>query len=193
MKPNFNTNPLIPAIIQDEATKNVLMLGYMNSEAFEQTLREKRVTFFSRSKQRLWTKGETSGHFLDVVSLQIDCDSDTVLIQVKPNGPTCHTGTTTCFGEPNAKGFLYELEQTIDQRISSDDANSYTNELFKRGINKVAQKVGEEAVEVVIEAKDDNRELFLNESADLLYHLLILLRAKNTTLLDVENVLKGRN
>lgn len=192
MKPNFNTNPLIPAIIQDEATKNVLMLGYMNSEAFEQTLREKRVTFFSRSKQRLWTKGETSGHFLDVVSLQIDCDSDTVLIQVKPNGPTCHTGTTTCFGEPSAKGFLYELEQTIDQRISSDDPNSYTNELFKRGINKVAQKVGEEAVEVVIEAKDDNRELFLNESADLLYHVLILLRTKNLTLLDVENVLKGR-
>lgn len=192
MKPNFNTNPLIPAIIQDEATKNVLMLGYMNSEAFEQTLREKRVTFFSRSKQRLWTKGETSGHFLDVVSLQIDCDSDTVLIQVKPNGPTCHTGTTTCFGEPSAKGFLYELEQTIDQRISSDDPNSYTNELFKRGINKVAQKVGEEAVEVVIEAKDDNRELFLNESADLLYHVLILLRTKNVTLLDVENVLKGR-
>ncbi len=192
MKPNFNTNPLIPAVIQDATTKNVLMLGYMNSEAFEQTLREKRVTFFSRSKQRLWTKGETSGHFLDVVSVQLDCDSDTLLIRVKPIGPTCHTGTTTCFGEPDSTGFLYQLEQTIDQRISDNDPDSYTYKLFQRGINKVAQKVGEEAVEVVIEAKDDNRELFLNESADLLYHLLILLRAKGVSFADVEAVLKGR-
>lgn len=194
MTPNFDkTNGLIPAIIQDNNTNNVLMLGYMNAAAFEQTRREQRVTFYSRSKQRLWTKGETSGNFLKVISIQLDCDSDTLLIKVIPAGPTCHTGTTTCFGEPNSKGFIYELEQTIDQRISDDDPNSYTNKLFKRGINKVAQKVGEEAVEVVIEAKDNNRDLFLNESADLLYHLLILLRAKNTRLLDVEEVLKGRN
>ena len=193
MTPIFNkTDGLVPAIIQDDATNNVLMLGYMNAEAFEQTTRENRVTFFSRSKQRLWTKGETSGNFLNVVSMQLDCDSDALLIKVNPAGPTCHTGTTTCFGEPDAKGFLYQLEQTIDQRISDDDAQSYTNKLFQRGINKVAQKVGEEAVEVVIEAKDDNRDLFLNESADLLYHLLILLRAKNATLLDVERVLQGR-
>lgn len=193
MTPNFNkTDGLVPAIIQDDATNNVLMLGYMNAEAFEQTTRENRVTFFSRSKQRLWTKGETSGNFLNVVSIQLDCDSDALLIKVNPVGPTCHKGTTTCFGEPDAKGFIYQLEQTIDQRISDDDAHSYTNQLFQRGINKVAQKVGEEAVEVVIEAKDDNRDLFLNESADLLYHLLILLRAKNATLLDVERVLQGR-
>ncbi|PHR35606.1 MAG: bifunctional phosphoribosyl-AMP cyclohydrolase/phosphoribosyl-ATP diphosphatase [Fluviicola sp.] len=193
MKPIFNQNDgLIPVIIQDNTTNNVLMLGYMNSEAFEQTKRENRVTFFSRSKQRLWTKGETSGNFLDVISIQLDCDSDTLLIKVNPIGPTCHTGTKTCFGETDSKGFLYELERTIDQRISSDDPNSYTNQLFKRGINKVAQKVGEEAIEVVIEAKDDNRDLFLNESADLLYHFLILLRAKNTTLSDVETMLSGR-
>jgi phosphoribosyl-ATP pyrophosphohydrolase/phosphoribosyl-AMP cyclohydrolase len=165
----------------------------MNEEAFEKTQRENRVTFFSRSKQRLWTKGETSGNFLNVVSMQLDCDSDTLLVKVIPAGPTCHTGTTTCFGEPTSKGFIYQLEQTIDQRISDDDPNSYTNKLYKRGINKVAQKVGEEAVEVVIEAKDDNRDLLLNESADLLYHLLILLRAKSATLSDVEEVLQGRN
>jgi len=164
----------------------------MNAEAFEQTKRENRVTFYSRSKQRLWTKGETSGNFLNLVSMQLDCDSDALLIKVNPEGPTCHTGTTSCFGEPDSKGFLYDLERTIDQRISSDVPNSYTNKLFKRGMNKVAQKVGEEAVEVVIEAKDDNRDLFLNESADLLYHLLILLRAKNVSLADVERVLKGR-
>ncbi len=193
MKPVFNqTDGLLPVIIQNNTNNNVLMLGYMNAEAFEKTQKENRVTFYSRSKQRLWTKGETSGNFLDVVSMQLDCDSDALLIKVKPIGPTCHTGTTTCFGEPTSKGFIYDLEQTIDQRISDDDPNSYTNKLFKRGINKVAQKVGEEAVEVVIEAKDDNRDLFLNESADLLYHLLILLRAKNTKFSDVEEVLQGR-
>lgn len=193
MKPTFNeADGLIPVIIQNNTNNNVLMLGYMNSEAYAQTKRENRVTFYSRSKQRLWTKGETSGNFLDVVSIQLDCDSDALLIKVNPAGPTCHTGTKTCFGEPSSKGFIYDLEQTIDQRISDDDSNSYTNELFKRGINKVAQKVGEEAVEVVIEAKDENRELFLNECADLLYHLLILLRAKNATLLDVENELSKR-
>lgn len=194
MTPNFDKmDGLIPAIIQDDNTNNVLMLGYMNAAAFEQTQHEKCVTFYSRSKQRLWTKGETSGNFLNVVSMQLDCDSDTLLVKVNPVGPTCHTGTTTCFGETNSKGFIYELEQTIDQRISDDDSNSYTNKLFKRGINKVAQKVGEEAVEVVIEAKDNDRDLFLNECADLLYHLLILLRAKNITLSDVEKVLKGRS
>ena len=193
MKPIFNqTDGLIPVIIQNNTNNNVLMLGYMNSAAFEKTEREKRVTFFSRSKQRLWTKGETSGNFLDVVSIRLDCDSDTLLIKVNPTGPTCHEGTTTCFGEPTSKGFIYDLEQTINQRISDDDPNSYTNKLFKRAINKVAQKVGEEAVEVVIEAKDDDRDLFLNESADLLYHLLILLRAKNTRLSDVETVLSKR-
>lgn len=193
MKPTFNeADGLIPVIIQNNTNNNVLMLGYMNSEAYAQTKRENRVTFYSRSKQRLWTKGETSGNFLDVVSIQLDCDSDALLIKVNPTGPTCHTGTKTCFGEPGSKGFIYDLEQTIDQRISDDDPNSYTNKLFKRGINKVAQKVGEEAVEVVIEAKDENRELFLNECADLLYHLLILLRAKNATLLDVENELSKR-
>lgn len=193
MKPIFNqTDGLIPVIIQNNTNNNVLMLGYMNSEAFEKTKRENRVTFFSRSKQRLWTKGETSGNFLNVISIQLDCDSDALLIKVNPTGPTCHTGTTSCFGEVNSKGFIYELEQTIDQRISDDDPKSYTNELFKRGVNKVAQKVGEEAVEVVIEAKDDNRDLFLNESADLLYHLLILLRTKGVTLSDVEDVLSKR-
>ena len=193
MKPVFNTaDGLLPVIIQNNINNNVLMLGYMNEEAFQKTQRENRVTFFSRSKQRLWTKGETSGNFLNVISMKLDCDLDTLLVKVIPAGPTCHTGTTTCFGEPSAKGFIYELERTIDQRISDDDPNSYTNKLYKRGINKVAQKVGEEAVEVVIEAKDDDRELFLNESADLLYHLLILLRAKNATLSDVEEVLQGR-
>ncbi len=186
------TDGLIPVIIQNATNNNVLMLGYMNEEAFDKTKRENKVTFFSRSKQRLWTKGETSGNFLQVVSIESDCDSDALLIKVNPAGPTCHTGTTTCFGEPDSKGFLYELERTIDERISSDDQNSYTNQLFKRGINKVAQKVGEEAIEVVIEAKDDNRDLFLNESADLLYHFLILLKAKNVLLSDVEEVLLGR-
>lgn len=186
------TDGLIPVIIQNATNNNVLMLGYMNEEAFDKTKRENKVTFFSRSKQRLWTKGETSGNFLQVVSIQSDCDSDALLIKVNPAGPTCHTGTTTCFGEPDSKGFLYELERTIDERISSDDQNSYTNQLFRRGINKVAQKVGEEAIEVVIEAKDDNRDLFLNESADLLYHFLILLKTKNVLLSDVEEVLLGR-
>ena len=193
MKPIFNqSDGLVPVIIQNNSNNNVLMLGYMNLEALEKTKREKRVTFFSRSKQRLWTKGESSGNFLEVISIQIDCDSDALLIKVNPIGPTCHTGKTTCFGEPSSKGFIYELEQTIDERISGDDPDSYTNKLFKRGINKVAQKVGEEAVEVVIEAKDNDRDLFLNESADLLYHLLILLRAKGAKLSDVEAVLKGR-
>lgn len=169
------------------------MLGYMNEEAFTKTQLEKRVTFYSRSRNELWTKGETSGNYLNVESISLDCDNDTILIQAKPIGPTCHTGTTTCFGEPNSKGFLYQLEETISERIESDSDTSYTNTLFKRGINKVAQKVGEEAVELVIEAKDDNEELFKNEAADLLYHFLILLKAKSLNLNDIEKVLEARS
>ena len=183
---------LVPVIIQDYLNLKVLMLGYMNQEAFDKTLQEKRVTFFSRSKNRLWTKGESSGNFLELMDWKLDCDNDTILIKAKPLGPTCHKGTTTCFAEETDKGFLYELQQTISDKIDNNDENSYTNELYKRGINKVAQKVGEEAVELVIEAKDNNDELFLNEAADLLYHYLILLKAKGFTLEDVEKILKSR-
>ena len=184
---------LVPVIIQDYLNLKVLMLAYMNQEAFDKTLQEKRVTFFSRSKNRLWTKGETSGNFLELMDWKLDCDNDTILIKSKPLGPTCHKGTTTCFAEETDKGFLYELQQTISDKIDNNDENSYTNELYKRGINKVAQKVGEEAVELVIEAKDNNDELFLNEAADLLYHYLILLKAKGFTIEDVEKILKSRS
>jgi phosphoribosyl-AMP cyclohydrolase / phosphoribosyl-ATP pyrophosphohydrolase len=185
-------NGLVPVIIQDNATMQVLMLGYMNEEAFAKTQQEQKVIFFSRSKNRLWTKGETSGNFLLVNEIRIDCDNDTILIKATPQGPTCHTGSTTCFKEETSKGFLYQLQNTISERIDSDDENSYTNKLFKRGINKVAQKVGEEAVELVIEVKDNNAELFKNEAADLLYHFLILLKAKGMKLEDIEAVLKER-
>ena len=184
---------LVPVVIQDYLNQKVLMLGYMNQEAFDKTLQEKRVTFFSRSKNRLWTKGETSGNFLELMDWKLDCDNDTILIKAKPLGPTCHKGTTTCFAEETDKGFLYELQQTISDKIDNNDENSYTNELYKRGINKVAQKVGEEAVELVIEAKDNNDELFLNEASDLLYHYLILLKAKGFTIEDVEKILKSRS
>lgn len=184
---------LIPVIIQNHITLQVLMLGYMNAEAYQKTVAENKVTFYSRSKKRLWTKGETSGHFLWVKSIEHDCDQDALLIQVQANGPTCHTGTTSCFGHPTAKGFLYELEQTISQRIDQNQPDSYTNKLYQSGINKVAQKVGEEAVELVIEAKDNNAELFKNEAADLLYHFLILLKAKGFTLSQIEEILKNRN
>ena len=184
---------LVPVIIQDNNTLQVLMLGYMNQEAFDKTNLEKKVTFFSRSKGRLWTKGEESGNFLLVKEVQIDCDNDTILIKAKPMGPTCHTGSTSCFKEETAKGFLYTLQQIISDRIDYNDENSYTNELYKRGINKVAQKVGEEAVELVIEAKDDNPDLFENEAADLLYHYLILLKAKGYKLEDIESKLKSRH
>ena len=184
---------LVPVIIQDYLNLKVLMLGYMNQDAFDKTLQEKRVTFFSRSKNRLWTKGESSGNFLELMDWKLDCDNDTILIKAKPLGPTCHKGTTTCFAEETDKGFLYELQQTISDKIDNNDENSYTNELYKRGINKVAQKVGEEAVELVIEAKDDNDELFLNEAADLLYHYLILLKTKGFTIEDVEKVLNSRS
>ena len=194
MKPDFTkTNGLIPVIIQDSTTLQVLMLGYMNEEAFAKTNAEQRVTFFSRSKNRLWTKGETSGNFLNVESISLDCDNDTILITVKAEGPACHTGSTSCFNTETSTNFLYKLEQTIHDRIDQDDPKSYTNELFKRGINKVAQKVGEEAVELVIEAKDDNADLFKNEAADLLYHFLILLKAKNFKLKEIEEVLVGRS
>jgi phosphoribosyl-ATP pyrophosphohydrolase/phosphoribosyl-AMP cyclohydrolase len=186
------TNGLVPVIIQNYQNQQVLMLGYMNEEAFAKTQSEGKVTFFSRSKNRLWTKGETSGNFLIVKDILIDCDNDTILIKAEPFGPTCHTGSTTCFNEKTAKGFLYELQQTITQRIDENDVDSYTNKLFRKGINKVAQKVGEEAVELVIEAKDDNEDLFKNEAADLLYHLLILLKTKNVKLEDIELVLKNR-
>ncbi|MDP9956711.1 phosphoribosyl-ATP pyrophosphohydrolase/phosphoribosyl-AMP cyclohydrolase [Epilithonimonas hungarica] len=184
---------LVPVIIQDYLNLKILMLGYMNQEAFDKTLQEKKVTFFSRSKNRLWTKGETSGNFLELIDWKLDCDKDTILIKAKPLGPTCHNGTTTCFTEETDKGFLYELQQTISDKIDNDNSTSYTNELYKRGINKVAQKVGEEAVELVIEAKDNNDELFLNEASDLMYHYLILLKAKGFSLEDVEKVLKSRS
>ena len=192
---NKNSDGLVPAIIQDAITKNVLMLGYMDKDAFEKTQTTKKVTFFSRTKNRLWTKGEESGNFLNLVDVKLDCDNDTLLIQVSPVGPTCHTGTDTCWSEENKEeyGFISKLENTITNRIENADASkSYVASLFKKGINKVAQKVGEEAVEVVIEAKDTNDALFLNESADLLFHYLLLLQAKGYRLDDVVSVLKGR-
>lgn len=186
---------LIPVIIQDGQTKAVLMLGYMNKEAYEKTLASKKVTFFSRSKQRLWTKGEESGNFLNLIDIKNDCDHDTLLISVKPQGPTCHKGTDTCWAESNESqfGFLSTLEDVITSRKNNPSEASYVASLFKKGINKVAQKVGEEAVEVVIEAKDNDEKLFLDESADLLFHYLILLQAKGFTLKDVEKVLKARH
>lgn len=198
MKIDFDKNPegLVPAIIQDAKTKNVLMLGYMNQEAFDTTQKTGKVTFFSRSKQRLWTKGEESGNFLNLVDLKVDCDNDTLLVSVNPDGPTCHKGTDTCWAEENmqAYGFLSTLENIIESRKNDpDNPDSYVASLFRKGINKIAQKVGEEAVETVIEAKDSDDDLFLNESADLLFHYLILLKAKNFKLSDVVNVLEQRH
>lgn len=192
---NYNEQGLVPAIIQDSKTKTVLMLGYMNEEAYLKTNETKKVTFYSRSKQRLWTKGEESGNFLHLVSIKNDCDSDSLLISVTPQGPTCHKGTDNCWGEDNEQsfGFLTELEQTIAERQrNQENEKSYVADLFRKGINKIAQKVGEEAVEVVIEAKDNNDDLFLNESADLLFHYLILLKAKGYSLKDIEQVLINR-
>lgn len=184
---------LVPAIIQDIDTRIVLMLGYMNLESLQKTIETKQVTFFSRSKQRLWTKGETSGNFLKVKSIALDCDSDTLLVEVQPVGPVCHTGNDTCFNQKNTGGFIQKLEKTIQDRKANPKAESYTTKLFESGINKVAQKVGEEAVELVIESKDNNRELFLNEAADLMYHYLVLLSAKGYSLTDVEKVLQSRH
>ena len=193
---NKNTDGLIPAIIQDTITKKILMLGYMNHEAFEKTKEIGKVTFFSRTKQRLWTKGEESGNFLELVDIKIDCDNDTLLVLVNPKGPTCHTGNDTCWDEKNVSnyGFLSVLETIIGNRKNNvNNSKSYVASLFKSGINKIAQKVGEEAVETVIEAKDNNDDLFLNEAADLLFHYLILLKAKNFELNDVVKVLESRN
>ncbi len=196
MQPDFTKSPdgLIPVVIQDSITNIVLMLGYMNNAAFEKTQQEKRVTFFSRSKNRLWTKGEVSGNFLNVTSLLIDCDNDTLLIKASPVGPICHTGSDTCFNEKNCgHDFLNELEVIIRDRKNNPTDKSYVASLFAKGINKIAQKVGEEAVEVVIEAKDNNDHLFKDEAADLLFHYLILLQAKNFTLNDIISVLKSRH
>ena len=195
MKPNFSKHEkgLIPVIIQNNATLQVLMLGYMNEKAFEKTKQEGRVTFYSRSKQRLWTKGEISGNYLIVEEILLDCDADTLLVKATPMGATCHTGHTSCFKEQTAKGFTYQLQRIIDDKIKNNDVNSYTNNLYRQGINKIAQKIGEEAVETIIEAKDNNRESFINETADLIYHLLVLLRYKKVTFEQIEECLKNRN
>lgn len=193
---------LVPAIVQDAETRKVLMLGFMNAEAFEITRESGKVTFFSRTRQIIWTKGETSGNFLRVEKILIDCDNDTLLIKANPVGAVCHTGADTCFGEENFfvekqrdegnKNYIFELEKIIQQRKTEPNADSYTSKLFARGINKIAQKVGEEAVELIIEAKDDDDELFKNEASDLIYHFLVLLAAKDVSLEDVIEVLEKR-
>jgi phosphoribosyl-ATP pyrophosphohydrolase/phosphoribosyl-AMP cyclohydrolase len=195
MKADFS-NGLVPAIVQDVNTHKVLMLGYMNQEALDKTMELGRVTFFSRSKNRLWTKGEESGNHLNYLSMALDCDEDTLLIQANPVGPVCHTGADTCWGKENtieSHDFLVQLEQVIEQRKTADPDSSYVASLFSKGINKIAQKVGEEAVELVIEAKDQNNDLFLEESADLLFHYLMLLQAKGYKLADVVKILKMRH
>ncbi len=187
------TQGLIPCIVQDAKTNTVLMLGYMNREALEKTLAKNKLTFYSRTNQRLWTKGETSGNYLHLLDVKTDCDSDTLLFKVTPEGPTCHTGADSCFNEANEFSGLEFLEAIIQERKKNPKAGSYTNQLFDSGINKVAQKVGEEAVELIIEAKDNNKELFLSEAADLMYHYLVLLAAKEYQLKDVLTVLKQRH
>jgi len=192
--PDFSKSELIPAIVQDVNTKAVLMLGYVNEDALQATLSTSKVTFFSRSKNRLWMKGESSGNILHLKSWYLDCDADTLLFFVEPTGTVCHTGDETCFALPNeSTHFLHVLEKIINNRKLEGQPNSYTASLFAKGINKIAQKVGEEAVELVIEAKDDNTDLFLNEAADLMYHYLILLSAKNTSLNDVIEILEERH
>ena len=193
---NKDLDGLVPAIVQDATTKTILMLGYMNEDALKITMETKKVTFFSRSKQRLWTKGEESGNVLNLVEIKVDCDKDSLLIKAIPEGPTCHKGTDTCWGEDNVQnyGFLSKLESIVqDRKDNSEVKDSYVASLFNAGINKIAQKVGEEAVELVIEAKDNNDELFLNESADLLFHYLILLQSKRYTLNDIAAVLQERH
>ena len=185
---------LVPAIIQDHVTHKVLMLGFMNQQAVDKTMSEGKVTFFSRTKNRLWTKGEESGNFLNLKEIAVDCDNDTLLIKVKPEGPVCHTGADTCWMERNhSEDFLYYLEDIIRLRRKTEDGKSYVRDLINKGINKVAQKVGEEAIELVIEAKDNNDELFLNEAADLLFHYLLLLNAKGHNLQTVVEILKSRH
>ncbi|MHC5201431.1 bifunctional phosphoribosyl-AMP cyclohydrolase/phosphoribosyl-ATP diphosphatase HisIE [Myroides sp. LJL119] len=186
------SNGLLPAIIQDAQTKEVLMLGYMNQQAYEITLQTKKVTFFSRSRQKLWTKGESSKNYLLVEKVYLDCDKDTLIVLVEPTGVTCHLGHTSCFNA-QTDSFLHTLERIINQRIQKNTKGSYTRDLYQKGINKVAQKLGEEAIELVIEAKDNNKELFLNEAADLMYHYLVLLKAKGFALQQVEDVLRKRN
>jgi phosphoribosyl-ATP pyrophosphohydrolase/phosphoribosyl-AMP cyclohydrolase len=195
MKPDFSkySDGLVPAVIQDSATGVVLMLGFMNEEALQLTHSSGNVTFWSRSKNRLWTKGEESGNFLKVVEVRGDCDNDTLLIKANPVGPVCHTGADTCWNESNTGDFLRQMERVIQSRKGADPKTSYTAELYSKGINKIAQKVGEEAVELVIEAKDDDREKFLGEAADLLFHYTVLLAAKGFAIKDVEEVLKARH
>jgi len=194
IKINFDKlDGLVPCVIQDANTRVVLMLGFMNEEAYKKTIKEKKVTFFSRSKQRLWTKGETSGNSLELVDIIIDCDNDTLLVKVNPKGPTCHTGADTCFNEKNDNWSLNALENIIKDRKENPVKGSYTTSLFESGLNKVAQKVGEEAVELIIEAKDNNKELFLNEAADLMYHYLVLLTEKGFSLDQVLGILKNRH
>ena len=190
------TGGLVPAIIQDAETKNVLMLGYMNGEALDITLQTKKVTFWSRSRQCLWTKGETSGHYLHLVDIAVDCDNDTLLVKVIPDGPTCHTGTDTCWGEKNERNpilFLSELQRFIEQRHEEMPENSYTTRLFREGINKIAQKVGEEAVETIIEACNGNREKVIYEGSDLLYHLLVMLTEEGLRIEDLAQQLQERH
>jgi phosphoribosyl-ATP pyrophosphohydrolase/phosphoribosyl-AMP cyclohydrolase len=198
MNIDFNkyADGLVPAIVQDAQTKNVLMLGFMNQAAVDATLSLQKVTFFSRSKNRLWTKGEESGHHLNYRSMALDCDQDTLLIQASPVGPVCHTGTATCWGNENSLeglGFIAHLEEVIEQRRNAAPDSSYVASLFAKGINKIAQKVGEEAVELVIEAKDENEGLFKEEAADLLFHYLMLLQAKGIKLKDVVKILEKRH
>jgi phosphoribosyl-ATP pyrophosphohydrolase/phosphoribosyl-AMP cyclohydrolase len=184
---------LVPVVIQDNTTLQVLMVGYMNEEAYLKTEAEGTVTFYSRSRKALWTKGETSGNYLRVVTIETDCDNDAILIRAEPAGPVCHTGTWSCFGETQPRGFIYRLEEIINSRIEEGSSGSYTSRLFSEGTGKIAQKVGEEAVELVIEAMGDNNGLFKNEAADLLYHLLVLLRAKSVNLSEIEEVLLSRH
>jgi phosphoribosyl-ATP pyrophosphohydrolase/phosphoribosyl-AMP cyclohydrolase len=194
MNLNFKKlNGLIPAIIQDYNTREVLMLGFMNEDAFDKTIKEKLVTFYSRTRNKLWTKGETSGNFLKVMEIIPDCDNDTLLILAEPSGPVCHTGERTCFGSKNELFDLNYLQKIIDQRKTEMPEDSYTTKLFEKGINKIAQKVGEEAVELIIESKDNNNDLFLNEAADLVYHLLVLLSAKGFKIEDIVKVLAARH
>lgn len=194
MKINFDKNKgLVPVVVQDANTSKVLMLGYMNEEALNNTIKSGNVTFYSRSKERLWMKGESSGNVLKLVEMTVDCDNDTLLVKAIPSGPVCHKGTDTCFNDNSSKGFLYTLEAILDDRITAKDDGSYTYNLYQKGINKMAQKVGEEAVELLIEAKDDNQSLFENEAADLLYHYLLLLNAKNTSIERIEAILEERH
>ncbi len=184
---------LIPVIVQDSKTDKVLMLGYMNQEAYKKSIDEKKVTFYSRSKKRLWTKGEISKNYLFIKDILVDCDKDTLLIKAKPSGPICHKGSDTCWKEINNKNFLFYLENIISDRIKKKQENSYIYQLLKKGVNRISQKLGEEAVELIIESKDNNKNLFLNESADLLFHYLILLKKKGLKIQDVINILEKRH